>query len=216
MKKMKKATKRFLGIGGGVIALTLVLAMILSAVGTGAWLSDQEKSTGNSFVAGSLNLTVDGKEGNDVIHITRTNLVPYPAWSHSNGGQWILKNTGTIPGKFDVTINNIVNSENTITTPEAVAGDRSTDQGELGGLMYGKFMENPDATNPSMGWTGGPVFNSFNTAEGQTVQGIVLQPGQSIVVYLDLEWDTHPDLIDNTAQGDGLSFDVMFNFNQIH
>jgi hypothetical protein len=57
---------------------------------TGAWLSDQEKSIGNSFTGGTLNLTVDGKEGNDVIHMIRTNLVPNAPWSHSYGGQWIL------------------------------------------------------------------------------------------------------------------------------
>jgi predicted ribosomally synthesized peptide with SipW-like signal peptide len=204
--------KRLIGL---FCVLALVGVMLFGAIGTEAFLSDQEKSVGNNFTAGSLNLTVDGKEGNDVIHMTRTNLVPNPSWSHSYGGQWILKNTGTIPGKFDVTINKIVNSENGITTPEAVAGDITPDQGELGSLMYCKFSENPDANNPSMGWAGSQVFNSFNTSENQTVQGIVLQPGQSIVVYLDLEWDTHSGLIDNTAQGDSLSFDVNFSLNQV-
>jgi hypothetical protein len=97
-----------------------------------------------------------------------------------------------------------------------VAGDTTPNQGELGSLLYGKFSENYYNITPNMGWVGSQVFNSFNTAEGQTVQGIVLQPGQSIVVYLDIEWDSHAGLTDNLAQGDSLAFDVEFNLNQVH
>jgi predicted ribosomally synthesized peptide with SipW-like signal peptide len=207
--------KKFFTKRNSLIAGLVLLAILVSATAF-AWFSDQEKSSGNSFTSGTLDLTVDGQNGPSVVHLTRTNMYPSNPWSHSWGGQWVLKNTGTLPGKFDVTVKNIVNSENGINDPEMKAGDTTADVGELGSLMYAKFSENYYGITPYMGWTGSGVFNPFNSIEDQTVQGIVLQPGDSIVVYLDMEWDSHAGLTDNTAQGDSLAFDVVFNLVQVH
>ncbi len=205
------------------ILLSLLTVGLVASVAFGAtraYFSDSETSTGNTFAAGTINLKVDDKEGTEVVHLTRIGLKPYAPWSHSNGGQWILKNTGNLPGRFSVTIKNIKNLENSCGTPEVVAGDTTcglgTDQGELGSLMYGKWMENHwGVYTPAKGWIGSSLFNPLNTAEGVVVDGLVLNPDDVISAYLDLEWDTHAGTQDNLGQGDGLEFDIEFKLNQI-
>lgn len=200
----------------GLVALVALLVVALIAAGAFAWFSDQESSLGNKVTAGSINLTVDGKEGNAVTHMDVTNIYPSAPWSHSWGRQWILKNTGTLPAKFQVQVSNLQNLENGINDPEAKAGDNTPDIGELGQLMYAKWSENYYGITPPMGWTGSGVYNPLNSMNNTTIDGIVLQPGESVVVYLDLEFDTHPGVTDNTAQTDGVQFDVTFTLSQVH
>jgi len=199
-------------------SLMVIAAVAAVSVGaTGAYFSDSETSTGNSFTAGTLDLKVDNQDDPMVVHIDRTGMMPYPGWSHSYGGQWILKNNGNLPGKFSVKIQNIQNSENSCEEPESAMSDTCNapgDQGELGSQMYGKWMENHwGIYSPAKGWAGSALFNSINTAEGVVVDGIVLQPGDIISAYLDLEWDTAAN--NNLAQSDGLSFDIVFSLNQV-
>jgi predicted ribosomally synthesized peptide with SipW-like signal peptide len=200
--------------------MTIAMVCLLAVGATRAWFSDTETSVGNTFTAGTLDLTVDGKEGDQVVHITRDRMVPHDPWSYSYGGQWVLKNTGNIPGKFSVKITNIQNFENGCNTPEIVAGDTTcatgTDQGELGSLVYGKWSENYYGITPPRGWAGSALFNPINTANDVTVNGIELAPGEDIVAYLDLEFDTHAGLTDNLAQGDTIMFDVVFSLDQVH
>jgi len=204
--------------------LTIALVSTVAFGATKAYFSDSETSTGNSFTAGTLDLTADGKEGTAVMHITRSNLYPSKPWSLSWGGEWILRNVGTVPGVFSVTVQNIQNGTTSCNGPKVAAlaaaslpacVPSSSTGGRLGSLMYGRWMENPELSAPSIGWTGSAVFNPFNTMGG-TIAGLPLNSGQAVSAYLDLEWDTHAGTLDNTAQGDTLSFDVVFNLDQVH
>lgn len=200
-----------------LFALVLVLLVSIIGVGTFAYFSDTETSTGNSFTAGTLDLSVDNQNPL-VLHMTRSNLKPNAPWSHSYGGQWILKNVGSLPGKFWVEIKNVKNLENGVIEPEVESGDTTGGplEGELGGLMYAKWGENHYGIySPAKGWTGNIVYNPLNSIEGVKINGVVLNPNDLFSAYLDLEFDTHAGLIDNTAQGDGIEFDVVFHFEQI-
>jgi len=193
-----------------VIALLLIGVLGSGLLSTGAYYSDTETSTGNSFTAGTLDLKVDGKDDPDVVHLVRTDLKPNPAWSHSYGGQWVLKNAGTLPGRFSMQIVNIKNYENTCIEPETgdTTCDVGPDQGELGSIMYGKWLRNQA---PWGGW--GSVFNPINSAAGMVVTGDILAPGSTVNAYLDLEFDTHPTG-DNLAQSDSLELDIVFSLVQ--
>lgn len=193
----------------GIFAIALVVT--LAAGATIAQFSDTETSNGNTFTAGTLDLKVGDQDDPNVVHITRTNLIPYPHWSHSYGGQWALRNAGSVPGRFSMEIKNIKNYENGCIEPEA--GDSTcgigTDQGELGGLMFAKWSRN---VAPWGGW--GSVMSPLNSAEGVIVTGDVLNPGETApAVYLDLEWDYSSS--DNLAQSDGIEFDIVFHLDQI-
>src|SRR4030042_1466539 len=107
-----------------IISLSIIGVVAAIAVGsTIAYFSDTETSTGNTFTAGTLDLKVSNQDDPNVVHITRTDLKPYPAWSHSYGGQWVLKNAGSIPGRFSMKIMNIKNYENSCFDMEIDAGD---------------------------------------------------------------------------------------------
>jgi spore coat-associated protein N len=194
-----------------IASLAMILALGLMG-GAFAYFSDTETSNGNTFTAGTLDLKVNG--GDDpVVHIISTDLKPYPHWSHSYGGQWSLTNAGSIPGRFSMEIKNIKNYENGLTEPEIQSGDTTGGalEGELGGLLFVKWSRNVD---PWGGW--GPVFDPLNSAEGVIVQGDILAPGETApAVYLDVEFDTHAGLIDNTAQGDSVEFDIVFHLDQV-
>jgi len=211
------------------ILSSLVLIGLVSglAIGaTSAYFSDTETSVGNTFAAGTLDLTADGKEGVNVVHITRANIVPNMPWSHSYGGQWVLKNVGTVPGVLSLTVQNIQNGTTVCDSAKvaelAAAGlpacvPNSSTGGQLGNLMFGVWSRN-EAPWGSLS----SVYTPFNSMGGVTIlpsnPGFTgtLNPGDSVTVYLDLEWDTHAGTLDNTAQGDTLSFDVAFMLNQAH
>ncbi len=206
------------------IILSLAIVGIVGAVaigGTIAYFSDTETSTGNTFTAGTLDLkTYTNDWANPIyvdspltVHITRGDLKPYAAWSHNYGGQWVLKNTGSIPGTFSMKIVNVKNYENGCLDMETDAGDvtcvAGTDQGELGNLLWVKWSRNQI---PWGGW--GTKMTPLNSAEGVVVTGDVLNPGETRNVLLDIEWDTHAGTQDNLGQGDSIEFDIEFRLNQ--
>lgn len=197
-------------------SLVIVFAVAaVAGVATYSYFSDTETSVGNTISAGTLNLTVDDQEGANVIHITRANIVPGPAWSTQYGGQWILKNTGSVAGTVTATVKNLKDYENGCGTPEV--GDTTcgtgTDQGELSGLLGHVQWSINEAP---WGRVLAPTFTSLQNANGIPVTGthFHLDPGQSIPAYFNLSWDTSAN--DNLGQGDGVEFDVEFVLNQDH
>jgi predicted ribosomally synthesized peptide with SipW-like signal peptide len=204
-----------------LISLVMVLALgFIVTKATASYFSDTETSTGNTFTAGTLDLKADGLEGAQVAHVTYSNIMPYPHWSHAYGKQWVLKNTGSVAGKLSMTIQNIQNGTPACNGPKVaalaaaglpacVAG--SATGGQLGDLMFGVWSRN----EAPWGYLSS-VYTPFNTMGGVVISPITLNPGDSVAAFLDLEWDTHAGTLDNTAQGDTLSFDVVFQLDQVH
>ena len=192
--------------------ISLVLIAILVSVAAFAWFSDQEKSTGNTVTAGTLNLTVDGKENTQVMHLTFNNVVPADQWHGAEYDyQWVIKNTGTIPGSVTYKIVNIVNNENGVNDPELKAGDDpASTLGELGSQFKVLFQLNQAPYGYSQ------EIYPLNSGEGveYTPAAYHLDPGQSANVYIR-SWLINGPL-NNLAQGDSVSFDVVFTLNQDH
>ncbi|MBI4974179.1 hypothetical protein HZC27_06240 [Candidatus Roizmanbacteria bacterium] len=193
-----------------MITVIVVASSVVAA--TRAYFSDNETSTGNTLSMGTLDLKVNNADDPVVVHITRANLKPYPSWSHNYGGNFSLKNAGSVSGVFKMKIINIKNNENGCTEPETEAGDVScgATEGELGGLTFVKWSRNEA---PWGGW--GLKMSPLNSAEGVVVTGETLAPGATVVTNLDLEWDTHAGTQDNLAQNDGVEFDILFSLDQI-
>jgi len=197
-------------------SLFLISAVVAVAGGaTYAYFSDTETSEGNTVTAGTLDLKVDGKDDPQVVHITRANIRPGAPWSTQYGGQWVIKNTGSVPGTVTATIKNVVDSENGCIEPEAEAGDAScgASDGELSGLLGHVVWSINEAP---WGRTLSPSFSSLKAADGIPVTGthFHLNPGQQAPAYLNLSWDASTN--DNRAQGDEVSFDIEFTLNQDH
>ncbi|MCX6759560.1 MAG: TasA family protein [Candidatus Nealsonbacteria bacterium] len=82
-----------------IISLCVIGAVAAIAVGgTIAYFSDVETSTGNTFTAGTLNLTLDDHDGDNVVKFTVTNANP----GQSGVGTWKLVNAGSLAGYVDL------------------------------------------------------------------------------------------------------------------
>jgi predicted ribosomally synthesized peptide with SipW-like signal peptide len=121
--------------------------------GTHSLFTDTETSSGNTFTAATLDLTVNGPGFSESIRLE--NMKP---GDESVYYKWILKNVGSIPGILSVTFGTMNDEENGITEPEVIAeaqpygyeGARAT----LGHPQRGELSEflkpgvHPDEINP--------------------------------------------------------------------
>jgi predicted ribosomally synthesized peptide with SipW-like signal peptide len=117
-----------------ILVSMMVIGLVAALAGAGlyAYFSDTETSTGNTFTAGTLDLKVDGQDdGGTVAYYTLSNMKPGDVTVYY---KWVLKNTGSLPGKLSVTFSPITNNENGVVEPEQAAEGQpyASAVGELG------------------------------------------------------------------------------------
>ncbi|WP_083523467.1 TasA family protein [Methanofollis ethanolicus] len=125
----------------GVMGIALVALFI--GGGTYAYFSDTETSTGNTFSAGTLNLSV----GSDsTLPFAFDNLKPGDTGVLAD--PWRINNTGTIAGNLTITCGEIINNENGLTEPEeSVDFTGGVLEGELGANLTVAFWIDSNANN---------------------------------------------------------------------
>jgi predicted ribosomally synthesized peptide with SipW-like signal peptide len=127
-----------------IIGLSLSALVILGmvAVGTFAYFSDTETSTGNTITAGTLNLTADesGTSGNWALTAGDDGANEYGTLSLLKPGDsgtitWLLTNAGNLAGAMTIT-STVTPAENDSNEPEtaAIASNSATNLG-LGDLL---------------------------------------------------------------------------------
>lgn len=112
----------------------MTLALVIGLVGAGAfaYFSDTETSTGNTFTAGTLDLSVGGENPNvspDFIIGGTSGVKP----GDSGTITYNLKNEGTLDGYLDLSGISKVDTEGT--NPESETGD-TAEPGELSANIY--------------------------------------------------------------------------------
>lgn len=193
-----------------ILTSVLTIALVVTVV-TGATVAnffDAETSTGNTFTAGSLDLKTNDTDGTTASY-TLTNMKPGD-WNLA--GQVVLKNAGSVNGTLWYEITNVQNYENGCLEPETEAGDvtcgTEDDQGELGDLVKASLQAN---VSP---WTRYPAApTTINAAEGVRYDIGTLNAGQTLPVVLYGVWTAGST--DNIAQGDSVTFDIVFHLEQI-
>ena len=117
--------------------------MVAAIAGIGSWayFSDTEMSTGNTVTAGTLDLKVDGQ---DVVSQKFTVENVYPGYSNSS--TIAVKNDGTIDGQhLKLAFRNMIDYENGCNTPEARVDDSCDNpgagQGDLSGNINIKITD---------------------------------------------------------------------------
>ena len=103
---------------GSVLVIGIVAAMMTA--GTQSWYSDTETSVGNTFTAGTLDLTVNGGDDPITCLFSADNMAPGHTY---NAGTITLRNNGSIPGRLTVKVSNPVSHENGLMEPEITDGD---------------------------------------------------------------------------------------------
>jgi predicted ribosomally synthesized peptide with SipW-like signal peptide len=213
-----------------VFAISAVLALVVGA--TVAQFEDTETSTGNTFSAGTLDLTVDNHNDPDVVHVTLGNMKP----GDGEGGaehstiqyQWTLCNAGTLPGQPSIEFKNLSDLDNSCTEPEASTPSLDT---TCGGDPDGELSDNLYLKVNAPGYTGFAYPNLASCLGGNkcplsTWAGVgqigkaapweiwetVPAGGCTAPMVLEVEV---PSYVGNIIQSDSALFDIVFHLDQI-
>jgi predicted ribosomally synthesized peptide with SipW-like signal peptide len=183
--------------------------MLALAIGWGtyAYFSDTEKSSGNVFTAGTLDLQIDGGDTN-VIKFTVNNFRP----GNQPIGTYALKNAGSIDGYLDLFGINVTDNENGRTEPEIEAGDTTDDVGELSSLIGLTMFIDQDGN----GWYGTGDVYIFNGIMHDIASGynlnLPIPAGSTKYITIQINWWSTAN--DNLAQSDSVVLDIGFRLDQ--
>jgi len=191
----------------GSFVMIVLMSFALGA-GTIAYFSDTETSNGNTFTAGTLDLTLDGGNVN-VVKWTVNNFAP--------GGQPIrtfaLQNVGSLTGYLDMESILVTEHENVRIDPEIEAGDTTDDVGELGSVVSINFFIDLDGN----GWFGvGDTYIQANTHIADLPSHYELNEAMSAgeTVYITAQVNWWSNVLDNQAQSDSLDLNITFELGQ--
>lgn len=197
------------------IFLSLFIITVIGGVSvaaTRAFFSNRETSTGSTFTAGTLDLKVGDADG--------TNVEPFiisgigASGDISGSKTWVVKNTGSLPGRLYLNLRNIVNYENGCNEPEAIGdttcGTPGAGEGELGNVVVAKvYLDDVEKVSSNL--------NEANVAKIGTdwsaLEPIILEGGAQTTIKI--EWNTPQSAYGNEIQSDSLTFDVDFDLVQL-
>lgn len=203
-----------------LIKSIFVIAVTVSVSGfalTQSLFRDTEKSSNSSFVVGTLDLSIDGKNGAQAENITVTNLGS--SGVQSGGKTWIIKNVGTLPGKLLLNVDNLLNYENGCNDPEQVVdptcGNPGVGEGELGGAIRATVAYKQDGVITPVVSTSLATPNDIQFAEQwvENASTVVIPPGATIDV--SFEWSIAESSYENEIQSDSATFDIVFDLKQV-
>lgn len=192
-------------------ALALVIGMV--GAGTFAYFSDTETSNDNTFLAGRLDLTLNGKNGENVVLFNVSNLRP----GNQPKATYTINNVGTIDGYLDIENITVQSYENNCIEPEIQDGDTScgdgADQGELDDVLHLRMFLDYNGD----GWIsqGEPVFfdnKVKNLPSNFELNEPVPPDGGTDFVAEIYDWWSTPD--DNQAQSDSVVINLTFELAQ--
>ncbi|MBP9718885.1 MAG: SipW-dependent-type signal peptide-containing protein [Candidatus Levybacteria bacterium] len=197
--KYKKIILSFLIIavvGGGAIGATY------------AYFTAQRTTSANTFTAGTLDLDVSSNG---------TKLEPFVIDNVGENGDitgtktWVVKNTGSLPGRLLVRLSNVANKENGCNDPEKEAEATCEDDtaGEMGNVIIAKVAF--DGTDKVSSTLATNQANKIGT-DWNALSPLVLQPGESKNVTI--HWATSETDYGNEIQSDSVQFDVNFRLIQ--
>ena len=193
-----------------LMAIGLVVGLV--GAGTMAYFSDEETSTGNTFTAGTLDLTPNNP-GAFVSGLT--NLAP----GVDNPAQTItLTNSGTLDGaEMDIDVNITGEADNTPLAPDGT-GTNMTAAGYAEALRV-----------DTLTWKGVDLLslvtedtsdgNNYKDLKEVAAANLSNQAGLTVVeeaqdFVLDVTLDPNNDY-GNAPQGDGVVIEVVFDLSQI-
>ena len=208
-----------------ILISLMAIALVIGLVGAGtmAYFNDTETSSGNTFTAGTLNLTA---VGGSPMPFAVANMKP----GDSGSGTVTLTNAGTIgAAELDINMSTVTNNDVSTAEPENDQGT-NTGNGDLGGqllmvlwlnvnqngvfdagdveLLNDGTVSAYDATNnPTLTYVAADTYSgdSWNEVLAEMAQGAV----DDFVISYNL-----PVTTDNSIMTDKITFDVTFTLEQ--
>lgn len=191
--------------------IMIVIVAGLAIAGTYAYFTATRTTSANRFAAGTLDLDV-ASNGNELEPFIIENMGDNANISGTK--TWTIKNTGTLPGRLLVRLQNVVNAENGCANDQEKAADPTCgDPGKEGDL--GKVITLHIALD------GVDQVESTLATDQQTKIGadwaalpqIVLQPGEQRTITA--HWAADENSYGNEVQGDSVQFDTNFRLIQL-
>jgi len=184
-------------VGGGAIAAT------------SAYFTAQKAVSTNKFTAGTLDMNV---QSNGVVN------EPFVIENLGDNANitgtktWVVKNTGTLPGRLLVRLQNVVNKENGCNDPEKEAepGCDADTEGELGGVVtLNVALDGTDKVSSTLATANqSKIGNDWNG-----ITPVILQPNESREITV--HWATPETAYGNEIQSDDVAFDLNFRLIQL-
>ena len=192
-----------------LLSLMLIAAVGGAAIaGTYAYFTARRTVSTNRFASGTLDLNVSSNgQVNEPFVIE--NLGDNANISGSK--TWTVKNTGSLPGRLLVRLNNVVNEENGCNDPEKeIEPNCEADtEGEIGGVIT--LNVSLDGQNKVSSTLATANQNKVGT-DWNALVPIVLQANETRTIGFD--WATDEDAYGNEIQSDSVKFDAVFRLIQ--
>ena len=192
--------------------LSFALIMIVGGgalVATYAYFTAQRTTSANRFTTGTLDLDVEAN-GNKVEPFVIENIGEEGDISGTK--TWTVKNTGTLPGRFLLRLQNVANAENGCNDQEKAVEpscDQPGDLGDLGGVINLKVaLDGVDQVQSTLTEANTSVIG---TAWAQ-LPTIILQPNETRTVTA--YWAVGENDYGNEIQSDSVQFDMNFRLIQ--
>jgi hypothetical protein len=197
-----------------LVAVLAIGVMAFGMLGSGAFFVDPEVSQNNTFVAGTLDLKVNGGDA-PVTMFNVSNMAPD---AHSTGSL-TLKNAGSIAGNLSISSIVLTSYEYGCWEPEieshdTTCGDPGVGAGELQNIFNLCLYIDNDLDGSFNASIDTMLYRGMlrGLPASIPVKGVVAA-GESVRLNYDLDWwDTLTN--DNLAQSDGVKLDMTFRLAQ--
>lgn len=190
-------------------SILLIVVVAGGAIaGTYAYFTATRTTSANRFAAGTLDLDV-AANGNKLEPFVIENMGDNANISGTK--TWTIKNTGTLPGRLLVRLQNVANTENGCNDQEkmAEANCDADNEGELGGVVNLKVQLDGDDVASSTLATA--QMASIGTQWGLLTPIIIPADGERTVTTY---WAADENAYGNEIQSDAVQFDVNFRLIQ--
>lgn len=187
----------------------ILFVTTLSIANTYAYFTAQRTASTNTFATGTLDLDISsGGSVNASLVVENLGIS-----SNIQGNKsWTVKNSGSLPGRLLIKMQNVLNKENGCNDQEkqAEANCEGDDIGELGNVVDMKFVvDGSDAISSKITNAGIQEF----TEKWNTLSPIILQAGET--KNIDVYWEARGENYGNEIQSDSLNFDLNFGLVQV-
>lgn len=188
----------------------IALVIGLAGAGTYAYFTATRTTSANRFTAGTLDLDV-AANGNKLEPFIIENMGDNANISGTK--TWTIKNTGTLPGRLLLRLQNVINTENGCNDQEKVADptcEEPGDEGELGNAVLLKVaLDGVDQVQSTLATDQMTKVGSDWVA----LPEIVLQADEERTVTV--HWAADENSYGNEIQSDDVQFDVNFRLIQL-
>lgn len=178
-------------------------------VATYAYFTAQRTTSVNKFTTGTLDLDVSAN-GNKLEPFVIENMGEEGNISGSK--TWTVKNTGTLPGRLLLRLQNVVNEENGCNDQEKAVDPTCEDPGKVGNLgnviNLKVALDDVDKVQSTLA----TANQSAIGAAWASLPTIILAPNE--IRTVKAYWATDENAYGNEIQSDSVKFDVNFRLIQ--